>query len=123
MSLQSGSLVFDQYVVSGDRAARALPEAEGRLVPVHNSVDSAGQCGIAVDSVGLPGMLPLAARVLRMLMAERACAEQLAQRVRLPIEDVYQALVQLHDRDLAQPEYRFSFVPGVGRAKYWKATP
>ena len=51
----------------------------------------------------------------------RLCARQLASVLRIGIEDTYAALVELDALGLAWPQPTMSAVPGVGRARYWRA--
>lgn len=113
---------LDHDVVVGRGAATALPAASAFSGCVHNSVESAGQRGITrtgAEVLVMPGMVPLALRLLRMLSAGRACAEQLADRAGVHVDDVYVALVQLDARGLAWFTHGKSFVHGIGWARYW----
>lgn len=115
---------LDQDVVVGKGTATALPEASAFSGCVHNPVQSAGQRGITRgggEVLVLPGMVPLALRVLRMLSAGRACAEQLAARAGVHVDDIYGALVQLDARGLAWCTQHKMPIRGFGRARYWHA--
>ncbi len=52
---------------------------------------------------------------------KRACAKQLAIRTERDISEVWSALVQLHDLGLAYCQQTMSYVPRIGRARYWMA--